>query len=60
MKFRELKNEFRKITWPGPREVAKKTGVSLVLCVIMALILSLFDLFFNWIIRGLEDMFLKG
>lgn len=58
MKFKELKAEFKKIKWPGAKEVAKKTAITLVVCAIMSVIISIYDLFFNWIMRGLEDIFL--
>lgn len=58
VKFSQLRSEFKRITWPGPKEVAKKTGITLLVCVIMSLIIGLFDLFFNWIIRGLENLFI--
>ena len=58
MKLSEIKAELKRITWPGPKEVLKKTGVTLVVCAIMTAIISVYDLFFNWIMRGLEDIFL--
>ncbi len=57
-KFKELRGEFKRITWPGAKEVAKKTGITLLVCAIMSVIISVYDLFFNWIMRGLEELFL--
>lgn len=56
--FKELKSEFKRITWPGKKEVAKKTGISLLVCAFISAIIALYGLFFNWIMRGLEDIFL--
>ncbi|MBO4888374.1 MAG: preprotein translocase subunit SecE [Firmicutes bacterium] len=56
--FKGLKGEFKKITWPGRKEVVKKTGITLLVCAIMTAIIAVYDLFFNWIMRGLEDIFL--
>jgi len=58
MNLKELKAEFKRITWPGPKEVIKKTGITLIVCAIMTAIISLYDLFFNLIMRGLENIFL--
>ncbi len=58
MKFSEIKGELKRISWPGPKEVLKKTGITLLVCAIMSVIISVYDLFFNWIMRGLEDIFL--
>lgn len=57
-KFKELRGEFKKIKWPGAKEVAKKTAITIFVCAIMSAIISVYDLFFNWIMRGLEDIFL--
>ncbi|MBO6158709.1 MAG: preprotein translocase subunit SecE [Firmicutes bacterium] len=56
--FKELRGEFKKITWPGRKEVVKKTAITLAVCAIMSAVIALYDLFFNWIMRGLEDIFL--
>lgn len=58
LSFKELRAEFKKIKWPGAKEVAKKTAITLFVCAIMSVIISIYDLFFNWIMRGLEDIFL--
>jgi len=56
--FKELRGEFRKITWPGRKEVVKKTAITLVVCAFMSAVIALYDLFFNLIMRGLESIFL--
>ena len=56
--FKGLKSEFKKITWPTKKEVAKKTAITLFVCALMSAVIAVYDLFFNWIMRGLEDIFL--
>lgn len=56
--FKELKSEIKKITWPNKKEIAQKTGITLLVCAIMSVIIGIYDLVFNWIIRRLEDIFL--
>ncbi len=56
--FKELKSEWNKITWPTAGEVAKKTGIVLVVCAILSVIIGIYDVVFNWIMRKLEELFL--
>ena len=56
--FKELKSEIKRITWPNMKEVLKKTGITLLVCAIMSVIIGIYDLVFSWIIRRLEDIFL--
>ena len=42
--LRDLKGEFKKITWPTFPAVVRNTGVTLVLCVLLGLIICLIDL----------------
>lgn len=56
--LKELKSEMKKITWPNKKEIAQKTGVTLLVCAIMSVIIGIYDLVFNWIIRRLENIFL--
>ncbi len=42
--LRDLKGEFKKITWPTFPAVVRNTGVTLVLCAILGLIICLIDL----------------
>lgn len=41
--FRDLKGEFKKITWPTMPTVVRNTGVTLALCAILGLIICLID-----------------
>lgn len=42
--LRDLKGEFKKITWPTFPAVVRNTGVTLVLCIILGLIICVIDL----------------
>ena len=44
--FKELKSEFKKIVWPGAKEVAQKSVIVIVFCIVFAAIIALFDLIF--------------
>lgn len=44
--FKELKSEFKKIVWPGAKEVAQKSAIVIVFCIVFAAIIALFDLIF--------------
>ena len=57
--FSELKSEWKKITWPTGKEVAKKAGIVVIVCAILSAVIAVFDLVINWAIRGLEGIFLK-
>ena len=41
--FREMRSELKKVIWPTPKDTAKKTAVSLVVIVISAVVIWLFD-----------------
>ncbi len=42
--FRDLKGEFRKITWPTMAATSRNTAVTLAMCAIMGVVICLFDL----------------
>ncbi len=42
--FRDLKGEFKKITWPAMPTVIRNTGVTLALCLILGAIICVIDL----------------
>ena len=56
--LKELKSEIKKISWPNKKEILQKTGITLLVCAIMSVIIGIYDLVFSWIIRRLEDIFL--
>ena len=41
--MREMRSELKKVIWPTPIETAKKTGVALLVMVISAVVIWLFD-----------------
>ena len=41
--FREMKSELKKVVWPTPAQLAKNTGVSLVVMAGSAVVLWAFD-----------------
>ncbi|HEX5693949.1 MAG TPA: preprotein translocase subunit SecE, partial [Arenimonas sp.] len=43
--------ELRKVVWPTRQETIRTTGMVLVVVVIVALVLSGFDLVISWLIR---------
>ena len=41
--FREMRSELKKVIWPTPKDTAKQTGVALVVMVISAIGIWVFD-----------------
>ena len=41
--MREMRSELKKVIWPTPKETAKMTGVALLVMVISAVVIWLFD-----------------
>ena len=41
--FRDYKSEVKKIVWPGPREVVKNTIIVLVMCLLIGILIWVFD-----------------
>ena len=54
--FRDLKGEFKKITWPTMPTVVRNTGITLALCVILGVVIILFDLGCAGLIRLLQSL----
>lgn len=42
--FRDYKSEIKKIVWPGLREVAKNTGIVLIMCLLVGALIWIVDL----------------
>lgn len=42
--FRDLKGELKKIIWPNRQTIVRNTIATLVMCVVIGLFVSLFDL----------------
>lgn len=51
--FQSLKQEFKKITWPGRKQLARETTVVLVVAVLIGAVISVVD----WLLGlGLEHL----
>ena len=46
--FKEARSEFKKVTWPTPKQVAKSTSVVLVMLTIAGLAIFGFDRLLTW------------
>ena len=51
--FREMKSELKKVIWPTPKQLAKNTGVSLVVMIASAIVIWGFDQLAQMLIRAL-------
>lgn len=49
--FKDIKAEFKKITWAKKEDVFKTTGVVLVTVVLFTAILWLYDSVFGWLLK---------
>ncbi len=49
--LKDYKGEFKKITWPTPKQTAKNTGIVLAAMVVVGLFVVLLDLAFSQIIN---------
>ena len=54
--FRDAKGEFKKIIWPTRKEVVHNTGVTLAMCLILGLAVSLFDLGLGALVRLITNL----
>ena len=48
--FRELKAEFKRISWPTFKQVRNNTGVVIAFIVILGAFIAVVDFLFNWLI----------
>lgn len=53
--WRDAKGEYKKITWPTFKTVVKNTGITLIMCALVALFIILVDLG----LTSLVDLFLQ-
>ena len=51
--FREMKSELKKVIWPTPKQLAKNTGISLVVMIVSALVIWGFDQLAQFLVRAL-------
>lgn len=49
--FRDLRGEFKKVIWPTFPTVARNTGVTLAMCAVVAVIISVIDLGLSALIK---------
>ena len=54
--FKELKGEFKKITWPTAAALWKNTGATIALCAIVGVIVCLIDLGLDGLINLLLSL----
>lgn len=48
--FRELKAEFKRISWPTFKQVRNNTGVVIAFIVILGVFIAVVDFLFNWLL----------
>ncbi len=51
--FREMKSELKKVIWPTGKQLAKNTGVSLVVMIASAIVIWGFDQLAQFLVRAL-------
>lgn len=54
--FREMRSELKKVIWPTPKEAAKKTGVSLVVMAVSAVVIWGFDEIAQLIVKAVISL----
>jgi len=52
--FRELKSEFKKISWPSFKQVRNNTGVVIAFMVILALFIAVVDFAFTYLLSFIK------
>ena len=55
--FRELRSELKKVVWPTPKQTAKNTLVVLICCLIIGVLIWVFDAFAKLGIGALRGLF---
>ena len=48
--FRELKSEFKRISWPSFKQVKNTTGIVIAFIIILGVFIAIVDFIFNWLI----------
>ena len=48
--FRELKSEFKRISWPSFKQVKNNTGIVIAFIVVLGIFIAIVDFIFNWLI----------
>jgi len=49
--LRGVKSEFKKVNWPGRRQLVVYTGVTFFAVALVALIIWIFDLVLGWVLQ---------
>lgn len=55
--FRELKAELKKVSWPTRIETLKKTGIVIACCIVVGVIVWIFDSIANGLVNALLNLF---
>ncbi|MBO4999155.1 MAG: preprotein translocase subunit SecE [Lachnospira sp.] len=54
--FKSVKAEFKKIIWPGKRDLAKQTSVVLVVAIVVGIIVAIIDMGIQYGIQFLMQL----
>lgn len=54
---KNIKGEFRKISWPTKENLFKETRIALILAIVLTLLIFFFDSGFSWICNYLMSLF---
>lgn len=46
--FKNLQSEFRKVVWPGKKQVAEETGVVVIISIVLGIIIAILDMIFQY------------
>ncbi|MBO5733944.1 MAG: preprotein translocase subunit SecE [Clostridia bacterium] len=52
--FRDLKTEFKRISWPSFKQVVNNTGIVLAFVIILALFIALVDFAFTYLLTFIK------
>ena len=50
--FKDIRSEFKKITWPSKADLLKSTEIALAVIALFTLIIWLYDSVFGYILKG--------
>ncbi|MGN0467017.1 MAG: preprotein translocase subunit SecE [Lachnospiraceae bacterium] len=46
--LKNLQSEFKKIIWPGKKQVAEETGVVVIISIVLGIIIAILDMIFQY------------
>lgn len=58
-KMKELKSEWKRIVWPTRKDLAKQTGVVIVVCAVCSAIVCVYDFVFYKARTLIQNIFIK-